>query len=146
MLVADRRVRAEQVQAALDARPPDEPVLTSLRHVFAEHAREMAHGAETLALRESILAADPDLRARVTGQLAPWTEPLIRSVATRLRTDPAADVRPSLLVLAAVAAYHAAMRVWLADDGADLAALFEAGADLLAQGLEGVDTLVERRR
>jgi hypothetical protein len=78
--------------------------------------------------------------------MAPWTEPLIHSVATRLRTDPAADVRPSLLVLSMVAAFHAARRVWLADETADLATHFLAGADLLAEGLEGVDTLAAPRR
>jgi AcrR family transcriptional regulator len=146
VLVADRRVRAEQVQAALDARPPDEPVLTSLRHVLTDLARTLAAQRASLVLRESILATDPELRARVTGQLAPWTDALIRSVATRLRTDPNADVRPSLLVLATVAAFHAAQRVWLADEGADLVALFEEGADLVAGGLDAVDPVVSRRR
>jgi hypothetical protein len=99
-----------------------------------------------MVLRESILATDPELRARVTGHLAPWTDALVRSVATRLRTDPTADIRPSLLVLSSVAAFHAAQRVWLADDAADLVSLFEEGADLVAGGLEAVDTLVSRRR
>ncbi len=146
VLTADKRVRAEQVQAALAARPPDEPVLTSLRAVFTDLAHAMAAARGPLVLRERILDADDDLRARVAGQMAPWTEPLIHSVATRLRTDPATDVRPSLLVLSMVAAFHAARRVWLADETADLATRFHEGADLLARGLEGVDPLVPARR
>jgi len=146
VLVADKRVRAEQLQAALDARPPDEPVLTSLRHVLTDLARTLSAQRASLVLRESILATDPELRARVTGQLAPWTDALIRSVATRLRTDPNADIRPSLLVLATVAAFHAAQRVWLAEEGADLVSLFEEGADLVAGGLDAVDPVVSRRR
>jgi AcrR family transcriptional regulator len=146
VLVADKRVRAEHVQAAFDARPPDEPVLASLHGVLTDLAREMAERREALVLREQILTADAELRARVTGQLAPWTDLLIRSVAARLRTDPAVDIRPALLVLASVAAFHAAMRVWIADDTADLAALFDEGATLVADGLGAVDDLAAPRR
>jgi AcrR family transcriptional regulator len=145
VLVADKRVRAEHVQAAFDARPPDEPVLASLHQVLTDVAHEMAERREAMVLREEILAADPELRARVTGQLAPWTDLLIRSVAARLRADPAVDIRPALLVLASVAAFHAALRVWIADDTADLAALFDEGATLVADGLGAVDDLVAHR-
>jgi AcrR family transcriptional regulator len=144
VLVADKRVRAERVQAAFDARPPDEPVLTSLHRVFVDVAHDMATRRDALVRREAVRAADPVLRARVNGQVAPWNELLIRSVATRLRVDPAVDIRPSLLVLASVAAFHAAMRVWVADDGADLVGLYEAGAALLADGLASADDLVTR--
>jgi AcrR family transcriptional regulator len=145
LLLAERLAWVDHLHKTVESRPPDEPVLTSLHHAMADLAEQCRGRRQIFARRQQILADDDALRARLAGQMLPWTDLLTDAVAKRLRLDPAHDVRPALLATAAGAAFHAALRTWVAGDEPtgehDLPALLDDAFALLADGLGGIDTV-----
>lgn len=133
-----QRQQFVEVYAALDARPPDEPVITALRGACVEVLRAYEEDAtENLqfACVTQLVQESPAVMARSLEICAEQLDELSRRVAARMGVDPIADPRPKLVASVASAALQVAVRAWRENEPdqkvSDLAdrafALLEAG-------------------
>jgi AcrR family transcriptional regulator len=121
-------------RALLDSRPPDEPLLVSLREIGqAMLAHEMVDEARLRRLLV-LVAAEPALRGRYNGLLDTIEGELTEWAADRLGVPPA-DLRPRLVAASVLAARRVATDTWLESPGDDLADHVSRAIDLLATGL-----------
>jgi AcrR family transcriptional regulator len=111
---------ADRMAEALDARPADEPVWTSLRRVFdltLDYTQDDHQRARNDAMDE-IVRSTPQLNARYLEKMHRVQQLLIGRVARRLTgadADPS-DPRPAAIVGAAFACMQAARQAWFASD------------------------------
>jgi AcrR family transcriptional regulator len=101
--------------AALDERPPGEPVLDVLRHAVERLARHLEELRPQLLLRLRIIRTTPALAARGVQLREDWRGLMVQEAANRLAADPATDLRPHVAAMWALAAMSAAREVW--EDG-----------------------------
>jgi AcrR family transcriptional regulator len=121
---------------ALRARPADEPVIDSIRHVLADSVGELLHhDREELLIRTRLTYNDPAIRARSMDELLRSEAEVAAIIADRTgrrKTD--LDVRCAAAAIIAVSA--AVVRHWVEGDGTeDLTALYDTQLGLLSSGL-----------
>jgi AcrR family transcriptional regulator len=139
VLLSDHPRRLAELRAALEARPPGEPVLTALRHALLSMSGGYEEERERLLRRARIMAGTPSLQARSLGHQRAWEQALTDLVAARLGVDPAGDLRPGVVAATTLAAMRVAWAAWLAGGGeAHLPTLVAEALDLLDGGLQQV--------
>jgi AcrR family transcriptional regulator len=120
---------------ALGARPPDEPVIESIRAVVLEVAAEAQQAYDANRARSSLVAAHPALKLRQAERQAFVEEAITPLIADRLGVDADTDMRPRLIAACAVTAMRVASNIWLASGTAgSLTPTVEQALTLLTQG------------
>jgi AcrR family transcriptional regulator len=131
----------ERINAALRRRPAGEPPLRAYRRAvgawLADRDSPAAHLRPRMRRIVGLLDREPSLFAAYQRIRVDAQEESTRVVAARLATDPAADLRPAVVVEAAAGVLTAALRAWArapedGDDGRGLAALVDRAYDALA--------------
>jgi AcrR family transcriptional regulator len=129
---------ADEVQAAfhdmLAARPPDEPLLTSLREIGKALLSEEVVDEARLRRLLALVASERALRNRYTALLDAIETELTTWAADRLGVAPT-ELRPRLVAATVLAARRVATDTWLESPGDDLADHITRAIDLLAAGL-----------
>ena len=118
LLYGDMEEAQRELRSALAERPPDEPVLVSLRAAFAALAGNFERHREGRLLQARLAAAYPSVSAhfRATVQLA-WERDITAAIAERLGVDPLVDPRPEIIAGASMSAVRIATRQWVATGG-----------------------------
>jgi AcrR family transcriptional regulator len=139
VLLADHFVQLARLRAAMDARPPDETILTALRNAILSMTEDFEDRKEMVILRGRIMRGTPSLQARSLVHQRAWEEAMQEMVAGRLGVDPAVDLRPGVVAATALAAMRVAFGNWLsAGAQGDLIAMTAEALDLLDGGLQQV--------
>ncbi|MET8157987.1 TetR family transcriptional regulator [Sphaerisporangium sp. NPDC005289] len=131
----------ERINAALAARPEDEPPFTALTRAFREfvHAMESdaAEETERFLRHRRVVDANPALLCTSFARMADIEQKLTVEIARRQGTDPATDPRPRLLVAFATSAVRVGMDCSVDDDSYlhSLVANVEHALDLAEQAL-----------
>ncbi|MCI2417280.1 TetR family transcriptional regulator [Saccharopolyspora sp. K220] len=125
---------------ALTARPADEPPLVALRHAVLDMVRESASsdGVRRFLQVQHLITNTPSLLAGNLRRLAGNEERLTVEIAARQGVDPAADLRPRVLVGMVCAALRIGLQTMCADPRRDLARmveLVEESIDLATAGI-----------
>lgn len=118
VLYGNAHVLREGMLNEFAARPPDEPVNTSvIAAIRALASYYETHRDETFL--QARLAADfPAVAAHARAYVqSEWEHELTAVIAARMGVDPLADPRPEILSGAAFAAYRVAVRRWSAAGG-----------------------------
>lgn len=116
--------------AAVESRPPGEPILDSWRPALA--GAYDAQDVRAAQLLHRIIEGQPALEHRIIGD-PQLTQMLVTTIARRLGADPATDLRPSVVGVAILGALNAAFVRWTARGGDDeLLGLFGQALDVLA--------------
>jgi len=92
----------------LRGRPADEAPWTALRRCLDVLTEDPGRVADAQLLMR-IMTASPALSARITQRRLPWARELEVALAERMGTDPADDLRPSVLAAAALSALSIAV-------------------------------------
>lgn len=122
-------------------RPPDEPVLTALRHTAVATIRDLEAGdcgvdPTQYECMDLLMANSPTLTARAMELATARTGALAELIALRMGVDPKADPRPQLVACVAICAVQTAVNVWRENErDATKAELVERAFLLLAEGL-----------
>jgi AcrR family transcriptional regulator len=112
-VVAHSEARRAQVVAALERRPPEEPLLDGLRAALAEHARLLAGvGVHEQHQLLRLVAQEPSLLPHLLGSFAETERALAGWVASRSGTDPERDLYPHLVAGNCMAAVRACLTWW----------------------------------
>lgn len=125
LVAARMQESADDLVAALDARPDGEPVWAALRAVLDQSVRRSEANPVASRALQRMLEHEPSLRGAVEQRRHHWSDALVEPVARRLGTtadDPAAVA----VTLSALACLEAARRAWgRADDGPALGTLLD---------------------
>ena len=122
-------------------RPPDEPVLTALRHTAVETIRGLESGECGLdptqyECMDELMAASPTLAAHALELAAARLGGLAELVATRMGVDVKADPRPQLVASVAICAVQTAVNAWRENEpDKTKAELVDRAFALLSEGL-----------
>jgi AcrR family transcriptional regulator len=147
VILSDHPKRLDELEAALDRRPADEPALTALRHAIMSLVGSMEEQREHMVRRFSLMTTTPALEARSLCLQRNWETAVTGMLATRMGVDPAKDLRPGVVAATTMAAMRVATANWLAGGGrGDLPEIVAAGLDLLDGGLQAAATPPAVRR
>jgi AcrR family transcriptional regulator len=147
VILSDHPRRLDELQAALDRRPSDEPALTALRHAIMSLADTYEEEREHMVRRFTLVSTTPSLEARSLCLQRNWETAVTEMLAARMAVDPATDLRPGVVAAATMAAMRVATANWLAGGGrGDLSATVVAALDLLDGGLQAAATPLPTRR
>lgn len=108
-------VQEEQLQAvlaALESRPPEEPVVTALRNATVSIARatengEMGFDVARAKCMIEMMSNSPAILARTLEHSQKKQADLTRVIATRMGVDPVSDLRPHIAAAMAGCAFQA---------------------------------------
>ncbi|EEW05528.1 TetR family transcriptional regulator [Vibrio mimicus] len=103
--------------AALNRRPFQEPIITALRHAAVEVVKGCENGsygfdADRLMTLQELLRSHPLVRAKNLQHGDDRKASIVSLIAQRMGTDPALDIRPSIVVGVLDYAHYAAHDVW----------------------------------
>jgi len=118
LVVGKYEVLGEQLAEDLAERPSDEPLWTSLRHVFDRVVRYFeseTRSATTIAM-ENIVRDHPSLNASYLDRISRMQELVLAEARTRAGRQDPADPRIHAIVGAAFSCLIAAWTTWLATD------------------------------
>jgi AcrR family transcriptional regulator len=147
VILSDHPRRLDELEAALDRRPPDEPALTALRHAILSLAGSFEEQRDHMLRRFRLVTTTPALEARSLCLQRNWESAVTAMLAERMGVDPAKDLRPGVVAATAMAAMRVATVNWLAGGGqGDLPAIVADSLDLLDGGLQAAATSPGRRR
>ena len=147
VILSDHPRRLDELQAALDRRPADEPTLAALRHAIMSLADTYEEHREHMLRRFTLVSATPALEARSLCLQRNWETAVTEMLAARMGVDPARDLRPGVVAATTMAAMRVATGNWLAGGGrGDLSAIVAAALDLLDGGLQAASTPLPARR
>jgi AcrR family transcriptional regulator len=148
VILSDHPKRLDELQAALDQRPPDEPALTALRNAIMSIAGTYEEDREHMLRRFRLMTTTPALEARSLCLQRNWETAVTEMVAARMTVDPAMDLRPGVVAATTMAAMRVATANWLAADGkGDVLVIVAEALDLLDGGLHAAAAPpVARRR
>lgn len=120
---------------ALNARPPEEPVLEAIRAAMAELGETIIADSDRRLLEARLAATVPAVSGHFRAVIqAGWERELIVAVADRLGVDPMQDPRPEVLAGAAMSACRVATRQWtVAEGNADYVALADHALASIAE-------------
>jgi AcrR family transcriptional regulator len=137
VILSDHPKRLDELHAALDRRPADEPALTALRHAVLSLAGSYEERREHMLARFRLVTDTPALEARSLCLQRNWETSVTAMLAERMGVDPATDLRPGTVAATTMAAMRVATANWLAGGGQDdLPAIVAAALDLLDGGLQ----------
>lgn len=142
VILSDHPKRLDELQAALDQRPVDEPAMTALRQAIMSLAGMSLAGTleedrERMLRRFRLVTATSALEARSLCLQRNWETAVTEMLAARMGVDPAKDLRPGVVAATTMAAMRVATANWLAGGGkGDVMAIVAAGLDLLDGGLQ----------
>jgi AcrR family transcriptional regulator len=134
VLFGDSGEKHAAFQAALEARPVDEPPLRSLRAAALELCGTMGGDRERRKARAEIIAATPVLRARGSERQDDWNDAATQFLLHR--GAPGSPLTIRLVVAASNAAMRAAVHTWLEDEATELNTLIDDAFDQLGAGLD----------
>src|SRR5436305_7665956 len=141
VILSDHPKRLDELQAALDRRPAEEPALTALRHAIMSLVTTYEEQREHMLRRFRLMTTTPSLEARSLCLQRNWETSVTAMLAARMGVDPAKDLRPGVVAATAMAAMRVATANWLARGGrGDLPATVAAALDLLDGGLQAAAT------
>jgi AcrR family transcriptional regulator len=147
VVLSDHPRRLDELQAALDRRPPEEPTLTALRHAILSLAGSFEEQREHMLRRLRLVMTTPALEARSLCLQRNWESAVTAMLAERMKVDPTRDLRPGVVAATTMAAMRIAIAKWLAGDGKDdLPTIVAASLDLLDGGLQAAAAPPTRRR
>ena len=130
----------DTLYAAFAARPPDEPVVTALRHATVATVQACENGtagfdAERFSCVQQMIRDNPAVYARSLEACTPRLDELGRRIAERMGVDPATDPRPVFVAAVATTAVQTAMAAWrAAEPDTPASALADRALSLLEQG------------
>ncbi|WP_372349240.1 TetR/AcrR family transcriptional regulator [Streptomyces sp. KL116D] len=132
------RADGARINAALRARPVDEPPLVAYREAVADWLADRDspswhHRPEQRKLYAAV-DSEPALFAAYERIRVDAQDESVRIIADRLGTDPARDLRPEVVVGAAAGVLTAALRTWARGAGPDAEDL----ADLVARAYDAL--------
>lgn len=137
VILSDHPKRLDELQAALDRRPADEPAMTALRHAILSLAGTYEEDREHMLRRFRLITTTQSLEARSLCLQRNWETAVTEMVAARMGVDPAADLRPGVVASTTLAAMRIATANWLAGGGqGDISEIVAAALDLLDGGLQ----------
>ena len=147
VILSDHPKRLDELQAALNRRPADEPALTALRHAILSLADSYEEQRDHMLARFRLVTDTPALEARSLCLQRNWETSVTAMLAERMGVDPAKDLRPGTVAATTMAAMRVATANWLAGGGqGDLPAIVAAALDLLDGGLQAAANSPARRR
>src|SRR5256885_9472213 len=147
VVLSDHPKRLDELQAALDRRPAEEPALAALRHAIMSLADTYEEQREHMLRRFSLMTATPALEARSLCLQRNWETSVTEMLAARMGVDPTRDLRPGVVAATTMAAMRVATANWLAGGGrGDLPVTVAASLDLLDGGLQAAATPAPTRR
>lgn len=127
---------AVRTRTAVLSAPADLGPLPVLRQVLGEELAHIEDAPERWELQCTVLDRTPALFPRFLAARGADEEALIAAVAERLGQDARTDLRPRLLVHAAVATVRAAVEIWTATGRSRaFLTLYDEAFDELAAGL-----------
>jgi AcrR family transcriptional regulator len=138
ILLAGHEERLALLDRVLGSRPPDEPVLDSLRVAVGDVAVDFMEAPQDFWLRMRLVSDTPSLAWRNAKMQADWERAFASFLRPRLGS-PDGHLRARLMAACAVAALRAALEDWLERGGStdvdlrelcDRALLMAAGPDL----------------
>jgi AcrR family transcriptional regulator len=109
----------QKMQAALDARPADEPVLIAVRNAIMDYADTVDHDREMVLLKGRIMRDNPQLEVRNLAHQAMWEALLAEFVASRLGDEPDTELRSRVVAAIVMATLRATLVYWRDSGGAD---------------------------
>jgi AcrR family transcriptional regulator len=126
--------KAEAFAAELNARPADEPMLTSVRLATMGMMNVFEHDRETSLATGRVIRATPSLIARNLEHQAVWEDTLAAFVHSRLGDDDDAELRSRVVAAIIVATLRATVDYWRDTEGRDhLPDLMDASLAMLAE-------------
>jgi AcrR family transcriptional regulator len=148
VILSDHPKRLDELEAALDRRPADEPALAALRHAIMSLADTYEEQRDHMLRRFSLMTTTPALEARSLCLQRNWETAVTDMLAGRMGVDPAKDLRPGVVAATTMAAMRVATANWLARGGqAELPLIVAEALDLLDGGLQAAASPpVARRR
>jgi AcrR family transcriptional regulator len=147
VILSDHPRRLDELQAALDRRPLEEPALTALRHAIMSLVSTYEEQRDHMVRRFTLMTETPALQARSLCLQRNWETAVTEMLAARMRVDPAKDLRPGVVAATTMAAMRVATANWLTGGGqGDLPAIVAAALDLLDGGLQAAATTPTGRR
>ena len=102
---------------ALLARPAGEDAIGALRAVLEEHVGERLVDSERAVRRQHLIRREPPLMAATAASFDEIERAMVTAVGQRLGLDPAVDLLPGLLVMAAGGACRVAQQRWADEHG-----------------------------
>lgn len=137
VILSDHPKRLDELQAALDRRPADEPALTALRHAIRSLAGTLQEDREHMLRRFRVVTSTPALEARSLCLQRNWETAVTEMLAARMAVNPAQDLRPGVVAATTMAAMRVATASWLAGGGhGDVMDIVAGALDLLDGGLQ----------
>ena len=112
VLVGELRRAINSIAGYIEARPPKEPVVATLRRAILSQVRD--DDREAFADWAKVISSDPLLFARVSGIAAAHRRVITELLAARLGVDPATHLQPGVIAASMLAAAEHALRLWLA--------------------------------
>lgn len=126
----------DAITAAFQARPADEPVMTSIRSIVLDLTGQYAHDVETNRVRTAIVAASPELQQRSAERQPVMESVIVPFIAERIGRDPETDLEPRLIASCTSAAARIAIELWTAHpDGRSVADHIDDALRILETGL-----------
>src|SRR5688500_11138891 len=117
VVLSDHPRRLDELQAALDLRPPEEPALTALRHAIRSLAGTLQEDREHMLRRFRVVTTTPALEARSLCLQRNWETAVTDMLAARMAVNPAKDLRPGVVAATTMSAMRVATANWLAGGG-----------------------------
>ena len=134
VLFVDAARRADELAAAMTARPANEPVAVALRHALLAFADTLDQDRDLMLAKSRISVEVPSLRARSLESQVQWEAAIAQAIARRLGSDPG-ELRAGVAA-AAIAAVRIATAQWITDGAQQHLRSYLADAlDVLDQGL-----------
>jgi AcrR family transcriptional regulator len=147
VILSDHPKRLDELEAALDRRPADEPALTALRHAILSLAGSFEEQRDHMLRRFRLVTATPALEARSLCLQRNWETAVTVMLAQRMGVEPTKDLRPGVVAATTMAAMRMATNNWLSGGGeGDLPAIVADALDLLDGGLQAAASPAARRR
>jgi AcrR family transcriptional regulator len=133
VLLAELRRTLAELEEAILARPPDEPLLEALRRARSTpRDRPAAIGLpQAAALTTQIAHEQPELMVRLVGERQMLAERLVGFFGERLQLDPQTDLRPRLFAHCYMSAMITGYLAALGDPDVDGHALVDQAIELL---------------
>lgn len=143
LVVGTEPERLEELRAAFEQRPSEEPVFDSVRHAVVAVAERYEHDRAELFAAQELITANSSLLAHWLEIHAEWIDTFARLIASRTAGSETPDLRARVLAGAVLSAMRVAIEEWLTPEHlGELADLVGAALDLLGEGF----SVTEMRR
>lgn len=108
---------AETLRTVLLDRPADEDAVTALRNTLEGYIVDRVVDSERAVRRQQLIRREPQLMAAVAASFEELERALVSALGERLGLEPAASLRPNVLVMAACGACRVAQQRWAEEQG-----------------------------